>query len=104
ETDKHCPSWFSLSLRCANVTVAQVRGLVGCLRVLVLERREAVLGKGRHLVVSGLQLDLVEPRRIASEDLLLDGAVGVAERRKPILLLHVVRDFEPAKRLDLPLR
>src|SRR5258707_3730921 len=89
----------------ANVAVAQVRGLLGGRCVLVLERREAVLGKGRHFgVVSCLQLDLVEPSRIASEDQLLSGAVGIAERRKSVLLLHFFGDFEPAQRFNLPLR
>src|SRR3990170_1180594 len=52
-----------------NVAVAQVRVLVGRQRILVLERREAVLGKRRHPgVVSGFQLDLVEPGSVAAED------------------------------------
>jgi hypothetical protein len=89
----------------ANVAVAQVRGLLRSLCVLVLERREAVLGKGGHPGVIGrLQLDLVKPGGVAREDQLLGCAVGVAERRKAVLLLHVLRDFEPAQRLDLPLR
>ena len=35
----------------ANVPVAQVRGFLGCLGVLIFERREAVFGKGGHLAV-----------------------------------------------------
>ena len=89
----------------ANVAVAQVRGFLRRQRVLVLERREPVLRKGRHLgVISRFQLDFVEPACVAGEDQLLSRAVGIAERRKGILLLHVLRDFEPAQRLDLPLR
>src|SRR6516162_6394033 len=96
--------FFRLVLTGANVAVAEVRGLRG-LDVLVLERREAVLGKGRHSgVIGGPHFDLVEPGRVAREDQLLDGAVGVAERREAVFLLHVLRDFEPAHRLDLPLR
>src|SRR5437868_12738977 len=89
----------------ANVAVAEVRGLARSLGVLVLERREAVLGKGRHPGVIGRpQLDLVEPGCVAREDRLLGATGGVAERCKAVLLLHVLRDFEPAQRLDLPLR
>src|SRR6266436_1258771 len=95
----------AVPLTCANVAVAQIRGLLRRLRVLMLERRETVLGKGRHTGVIGRpQLDLVEPGCVAREDQLLGGAVGVAERRKAVLLLHVLRDFEPAQCLDLPLR
>src|SRR5258708_6973458 len=89
----------------ANVAVAEVRGLLRSLYVVVLERREAVLGKGRHPGVIGrLHLNLVKPGCVASEDQLLGGAIGVAERRKAVLLLHVLRDFEAAQRFHLPLR
>src|SRR5471032_1117857 len=89
----------------ANVAVAQVRGPLGRQRILVFERRETVLGKHRHPgVVSGFLPDLVEPGGVAAEDQLLGGAIGVAERRKPAFLLHVLRNFEAAQRLDLPLR
>src|ERR1700752_1866467 len=78
----------------ANVAVAQIRGFLRSLYVLVLERREAVLGKGGHAgVVGSLQLDLVKPGRVACKDQLLSGAVGVAKRRKAVPLLHVLRDF-----------
>src|SRR5262245_28169383 len=91
--------------RGANVAVAQVRGFLGRQRILILERSEAVLGKGRHPgVVSRFQPDLVELGGVAAEDQLLGGAIGVAERRKPVFLLHVLRNFEAAQRLDLPLR
>src|SRR5437762_32422 len=42
-------------------------------------------------------------RRVAAEDQLLDRAVGATERSKTIFLLHILRDFEPTQRLDLPL-
>src|SRR5260370_33392894 len=52
----------AVPLTCANVAVAQIRGLLRRLRVLMLERRETVLGKGRHTGVIGRpQLALVEP-------------------------------------------
>src|SRR4030088_81686 len=77
-----------------NVAVAQVRGFAGRERVLLLERREAVLGVSRHPGVLGLlQRDVVHPGRVAGEDLLLGGAVGVAKGCEPVLLLHVLRDF-----------
>src|SRR5215207_1425694 len=92
-------------LRGANVAVAQVRGPLGRQRMFVLERSETVLGKGRHPgVVSRLQPDLVEFGGVAAENQLLGGAIGVAERRKGVFLLHVLRNFEAAQRLDLPLR
>jgi len=70
----------------ANEPVAEVRWLLGCQRVLVLERREAVFGKGRHIGVVGcLQLDLVEPGCVAGEDQLLGGAVGVTSGAKPYI-------------------
>jgi hypothetical protein len=60
--------------------------------VLILKRRQAVLGKrGILAIVSRLQHDLVEPSCVAGEDLLLDDAISVAERRKPVLLLRDVR-------------
>src|SRR6516225_3606144 len=75
------------SLARANVAVAEVRGLLRGLGVLVLERREAVLGKGRHPSVVGRpHFDLVEPGRIAREDQLLGGAVGITERREAVFL------------------
>src|SRR5215218_6716394 len=92
-------------LRGANVAVAQVRGLVGRQRILVLEQSETVLGKGRHPgVVSRFQPDPVELGGVAAEDQLLGRAIGIAERRKSVFLLHVLRNFEAAQRLDLPLR
>src|ERR1700722_2490097 len=92
-------------LRGANVAVAQVRWLLRRQRILVLERSETVLGKGRHPgVVSRFQPDLIEFGGVAAEDQLFGGAIGVAERRKPVFLLHVLRNFEAAQRLDLPLR
>src|SRR5436309_15774404 len=82
----------------ANVAVAQVRGPLGRQRILVLERSETVRRKRRHPgVVSRFQPDLVELGGVAAEDQLLGGAIGVAERRKPVFLLHVLRDFEPAQ-------
>src|ERR1700722_10960380 len=92
-------------LRGANVAVAQVRGLIGRQPILVFERSETVLGKDRHPgVVSRFQPDLIELSGVAAEDQLLGGASGVAERRKPVFLLHVLRNFEAAQRHDLPLR
>ena len=49
-------------------------------------------------------LVLVQARRVLAEDRALDGAVGGAERREAVLALHVLRNLEPAQRLDLPLR
>src|SRR5262249_60976999 len=92
-------------LRGANVAVAQVRGFLGRQRILILERSETVLGKGRHPgVLSRLQPDLVEFGGVAAEDQLLGGTIGIAERRKAVFLLHVLRNFEATQRLDLPLR
>src|SRR5882762_5482340 len=47
---------------------------------------------------------LVEARAVAAEDAGLHRAVGRAERREAVFLLHVLGDLEPAQRLDLPLR
>src|SRR5436305_14899035 len=85
----------------ANVAVAEVRGLARSLGVLVLERREAVLGKCRH--TGGLrrpQLELVAPGCVARVDSLLGATGALAERWKAILRLHVPRHLEPAQRLD----
>src|SRR5207248_3200521 len=74
----------------ANVAVAQVRGLLCRQRILVLERGKTVRGKGRHPgSLSRFQPDLVELGGVAAEDQLLGVAVGAAERRKPVFLLHV---------------
>src|SRR5260370_41186846 len=82
----HCVGRKKTALLRANVAVAQVRGFPGRERVLLLERREAVLGVGRHPGILGLlQRDVVHPRRVAGEDLLLGGAVGVAKGCEPVL-------------------
>lgn len=60
--------------------------------------------KAGILVVSRFQPDLIELGGFAAEYQLLGGAIRVAERRKPAFLLHVLRNFEAAQRLDLPLR
>ena len=70
----------------ANVAVAQVRGLLGSLCILVLERREAVLGIIRHpRVVGRPELDLIELVALLGEDEPAWWRVGVAERRKAVL-------------------
>src|SRR5215470_4875690 len=74
-------------------TFALVRGLDQCDLIA-----GDVLERGIHWIV-------VEPRRVLTEDLALDRAVGGAELRLPAHLLHqVIGDLEPTQRLDLPLR
>src|SRR6058998_3525624 len=59
---------------------------------------------GRDAVLRDLRLQTVEPRAVPAENGLLHRPVRRAERLETVLLLHVVRDLEPAHRLDLPLR
>src|SRR5439155_18162349 len=87
-----------------DVAVSQIRGLLGGELILALQGGEPVLGKGWHRdIVGGLEVDPVHASRVAAEDQLLDRAVGATERSKTIFLLHILRDFEPTQRLDLPL-
>ena len=87
-----------------DVAVTQIRGLLGGELILALEGAQPVLGEGWHPdIVGGLEIDPVHAGRVAAEDQLLDRAIGATERRKTIFLLHILRDFEPAQRLDLPL-
>ena len=51
----------------------------------------------------GAQIELVEARRVITEDRALDCTVGRSEGGETMLLLHVLRDLEAAERLDLPL-
>src|SRR5882672_8820568 len=70
--------------------------------VLLLHEGQLVVAESRVL---GLDLVLVNPRRVFAEDHALDLAVRTAERSLPAVLLHdVVRYFQTAEGLDLPLR
>ena len=51
-----------------------------------------------------LRREAVDPGAVGAEDRALHRAVGRAHRREAVLLLDVLRDLEPAQRLDLPLR
>src|ERR1700730_6490179 len=87
-----------------DVAVTQIRGLLGGELILALQGGQPVLGEGRHPdIVGGLEIDPVHAGRVAAEDHLLDRAVGATERSKTIFLLHILGDFEPTQRLDLPL-
>src|SRR5262245_32646541 len=87
--------------RPVHVAVAQVARRGAVLVILGLERREAVLPE----LLAGLNgLNAVELGVVAAEDRSLHRTVGRAERRIAELLLHVLRDLEPAQPLDLPLR
>src|SRR5882762_872602 len=87
-----------------DVAVTQIRGLLGGELILALEGAQPVLGEGWHPdIVGGLEIDPVHAGRVAAEDQLLYRATGATERRKTILLLHILGDFEPTQRLDLPL-
>src|SRR5437660_6601172 len=67
--------------------------------VVRVRDRDAI---GRELSPA-LGVVLVEPRGVLAEDRPLHRAVGGAERRPAVLLLHILRDLEPPQRLDLPL-
>ena len=86
--------------RLRDVAVGEVAAARAVLLVGLLDLRDAV---GDHFRLL-LRRELVEPRVVAAEDRVLDRAVGRAERRVAVFLLHVFRDLEPAQRLDLPLR
>src|SRR5271169_5458456 len=89
----------------ANVSVAQVRGLLGRELVLLLQLSELVLGVGWHRPRIGrLQVEAVEAGGVQAKNPLLDRAVGTAKWRKPVFLLHVFGDLEAPQRFDLPLR
>src|SRR5262245_21154284 len=68
--------------------------------VLRLDRGDLV---DRQLALGKLGLEAVQARAVAGEDRALHRAVGGAKRLEAVLLLHVLRDLEPAHRLDLPL-
>src|SRR5258708_7055981 len=88
-----------------DVAVTQIRGLFRGELVLALQGGQPVLGEGWHPdIIGGLEIDPVHAGRVAAEDQLLDRAVGATEWSKSIFLLHILRDFEPTQRLDLPLR
>src|SRR5262245_39704523 len=85
-----------------HVAVAQMRRRLAILEVLVPHHGEAVLVWAD---VGALRnVEVVELGVGAAEDHVLERAVGGSERLEAVLLLHVLRDFEAAQRLDLPLR
>ena len=51
-----------------------------------------------------LRRHAVEPRIVVAENGALDRTVSCSQRREAVFLLHLFRDFQPAQRLDLPLR
>src|SRR5229473_588824 len=88
-----------------DVAVTQIRGLLGGELIFALQGGQPVLGEGWHPdIVGGLEIDPVHAGRVAAEDQLLDRTVGATERSKTIFLPHILGDFEPTQRLDLPLR
>ena len=80
-------------LRGANVAVAQVRGLLAASAYSFLSEARRSSEKAGILVLSAAFSDLVELGGVAAEDQLLGGTVGIAERRKAVFLLHVLREF-----------
>ena len=68
------------------------------------EARRSSEKTGILVLFSRFQPNLKELGGIAAEDQLLGGAIGIAKRRKSVSLLDVLRNFEAAQRLDLPLR
>src|SRR5260370_14957179 len=87
----------------ADVAVAQVRGFLCRELVLGLQLGQAILGIGRHRRVIGrLEVDAIEPSRIAAEDQLLGRAVGDAETRTTVFLLHYIVHLETPLTLVLP--
>src|SRR5882762_5993640 len=70
--------------------------------VLLLHEGQLIVAKYRIL---GLDLVLVQARRVLAEDHALDLAVRTAELGLPAMFLHdVVRYLQPAHGFDLPLR
>src|SRR5215831_6690361 len=53
-----------------------------------------------HFQRRAFRLDVVELRVIAAEDCGLDRTIGRAERCEAVLLLHRLRNFEPAQAFD----
>jgi hypothetical protein len=54
--------------------------------------------------ILGAQAEMVQTGRVESEDLILDEPISRTQWCKPELFLHILGDFQPAQRLDLPLR
>src|SRR5262252_5365346 len=92
--------WF-LSGGSGNEAVSGVARRAAVLEIGSLQLGDPVPLHRREF---GAQIEPVKARRVVTEDRALDGAVGGSEGSKTPLLLHVLRDFEPAERLDLPLR
>src|SRR5262249_8398052 len=65
--------------------------------VLLLDLRKLVHGQRPVLRA---QLEVVHAGRVVPEDLILHGPVGRPQRRKPVLLLHVLRDLQAAQGLN----
>src|ERR1700757_4469345 len=82
-----------------HIAIAQIAAARAVPRVIRFDFGEAV-GHGEP----GMPVEIVEPRRILSENRVLDRPVGWAQRLEGVALLHFLRDFEAAQSLDLPLR
>src|ERR1700730_4829199 len=87
------------SPRIANVAVAQIAAARPALYIIGLDFGKAV-GLGKF----GPFVEIVEAHRVFGKDAVLDRAIGWTQRLEPISLLHVLRYFETAQSLDLPLR
>src|SRR5437867_13385787 len=94
------PRAARLRRRAGHEAVARVRARAARGETLRLDRGDLV---GGDAVLGHLGAQSVEARRVAAEDGALHGAVGGPQRLEAVLLLHVLRDLEPAQRLDLPL-
>src|SRR5260370_5079097 len=86
------------SRRVPNIAVAEVARRRTILLIFGLHDREAI-----RLPEQALLLVAEHAQTVVGEDRLLDRPVGGAQRRKAVLLLHVLGDLQSSHRLDLPL-
>src|SRR5215471_13082757 len=91
---------LGLRAHAVDIAIAGIASHAAEPDVFLLDCGHLVLRQG---ALRRLDVDTVEPRRVAGKDRGLGRAVRRAERREAILLLHVRGNLQSAERLDLPL-
>jgi hypothetical protein len=51
-----------------------------------------------------MEIELIHPRSVIAQDARFHRAIGRAQGREPVFLLHILRNFQRAECLNLPLR